>query len=305
MHRLQMAGTLLGLLLLASGCATCRTPRCSKPRCEKPRRVACDTGNCGKESCGESSCGNDKCDRNFLVPYRNACQKRDFSGNFLGRLARWATYRPLCANTPCDCAEGPRCHPPLYTYFQPSKYNRCYEPVDCGGGACRPSWFGGIFRRNKCGSCDDGCGPERDCWTLKISLPRVSFTRDGGACGTGCNDNACGNKCMTLPRPISNRACENSSAGCGTSDCGNGGRRGLLGGRGGCGVCGLRGRLGNNINNKCCNNTPDVANVDLNHISILSPQAVTDVKAGNLNKIPKAETNGAPKMADGELPGAK
>lgn len=260
----------------------------------------------------EKAVGLPECsDRNCaapIVPYSHACQTKEVAPTCLGKLCNWWTYRPKCDCTPNDACYGPRCYPPLFSYFTTSRFNRCYKEYDCGESG--NSWFSGWWCRSKC--CDEkACTTSCDAkgpWTISITFPGISFSR-GGACKTceSCpapkREKVCApattcatcppgkDRCLTLPRPISSVACENSSNGCPDGTCNECGPRlfsgqlwgrmkcGLSGfGLGGCGTCGTGGCHGK----QCCG-APAHSPVDFEHLPILPPQNVKGCKPGCLN----------------------
>lgn len=280
---------MMGFVVFAVGCATCQNGSCCK-----------EAAPCRKGLLGQG----------LIVPYKEACQTREPSHNCLGRIAAWATYRPLCSEAPCDCSSPPTCHPPLFTYFTPSKYNRCYEPVACGGGACGQPWWK-FWGKKSCGPCKENSCCD-DGWTIKIRLPSISFSRNCNDCGS-CKEDKCAGRCLTLPRPISERACENSQVACAGGACNdNGCRKGwnFLGWRpgflGGCGACGRSGLFADGVGKKCCGNPGKLpTEVDLNHMPILPPDAVKSCKVGGINAMTAREPELAPKPVVEETPAPK
>jgi hypothetical protein len=260
-----------------------------------------------------------------VVPYENACQPREFSNNPLGRLGAWLTYRPLYRETPCEAQYTVCCKAPLYSYFTASRYNRCYEPYNCGPNSCGTGLFGGLFGRRSCDSACDDRGPA----TICITLPRITFSRGAGACteapakcapapacgpaagrspaiAGGCDP--CADRCLKLPRPIVQRGCDNSSAGGGVGFFGRlgAGFCGLSGGRYsgcGCGVgaCGIGGGLLHSpLGRQCCGG--DVCKiVDLNNLPILPPNTNR-----NCDTLPKhGFTTIAPPVAVEQMPAVR
>lgn len=221
-----------------------------------------------------------------VVPYTHSCQDQKFAKNPLGRLGAWLTYRPLFSGTPCEC-DGPMCcAPPAYTFFSPSRYNRCYEPYHCK--SCNDGCSGwslrGLF--GGWGRSDCGNGPT----TICITLPKISFSRggcdpcvedsacSGGKCGTGLGGgcgkaacNPCKDRCLPLPGPIPERAGlgllrGNAACGCGA------------------GACGLGGRLLGSCNNRTCAH-PTCHTVNLNKMPILPPSNVRSCDVGKLDQV--------------------
>ncbi len=242
-----------------------------------------------------------------IVPYSHACQTKEFAPTCLGRLGNWFTYRPLCDCAPCEAHCGPRCYPPLFSYFTTSPFNRCHKPYDCG--ECNKSWFSG-WRKTKCASDKSCAAPceSKGPWTISVVFPGISVKRAGEVCETTetCptpkRERVCApttscppcptikDRFMTLPRPISAKASENSSAGCPEGKCSE-----LTCSEPKCGPRVFSGKILNRVtqacatpicapcsNGKCCSG-PVHSPVDFQHLPILPPQNIKGCKPGQLN----------------------
>ncbi len=294
MIRLRLFAGVMGIVSMIAGSASADEP---------------DTAKTVDKVAGQHE-GAGRNDATPIVPYANACQTKDYAPTCLGRIGNWFTYRPLCDCTPCEGTCGPKCYPPLFSYFTTSPFNRCYKPYDCG--ECCKSWFGS-WRKNKCASdkcCAAPCeskGP----WTISIVFPGISFRRAGEVCETtetcptpkrervcapttSCPPPTVRDRLMTLPRPISAKACENSSAGCPEGKCSEPacGPRVFTGkvlGRftSACSTA-TCGTLGTCNNGKCCSG-PVHSPVDFQHLPILPPQNVKGCKPGQLNTATTVE----------------
>jgi hypothetical protein len=95
-----------------------------------------------------------------------------------GRLYAWLTYRPLCKTIPGECVQE-HCHPPVYTYFEPSKYNRPLEPVCCEDTSWSWPIWSYLTSRRGCGSCRPGL-------INRCSIGSCSSCSTPAACPTGC-----------------------------------------------------------------------------------------------------------------------
>lgn len=242
---------------------------------------------------------------NVLVPYSNACQERNLSNNFLGRLGTWLTYRPECADTPDDGEPVPRRAVTKSCAPIPQVVAQTVTPT-CAPRCALPRWrwrcslsFGWIsFNRN--------CPPERAC--AKRPCPPVAATSNGNGfaaracdssfrCGPATRPNcdvACpypsggqsaapyaANYC---PTPVNNWFGLNRSVGCGA--CGSG-------------VLGIRSGARN-----CATVSDSVTWHDASHSGIVDPNQVRQtnpegpaIQLGSptpLQKVPRSETSPPP-----------
>jgi hypothetical protein len=273
-------------------------------------------------------------------PYAHTYQNQEYTQSCVGRCVHWLMYKPVCDGTPCEAAYGPKCYPPLFTYFSCSPFNRNYKPYD--GCICeKPSfrgmfcgWFGGRCRscenEESCGSSCRSKGP----WTISITFPGISISRGGDCCEASdacpapkrericalapkcaapcdpCPYNSCPvvkERCPILPRPFAGKVCDDSSATCTDGSCGdNCCRPRLFSGRllgflsTGCGV-GSCGSCG--YGKQCCSGQVH-SPVDLEHLPIVAPSEIKDAKPGTLRyfKSSDAPPPAAPPPATESLP---
>lgn len=252
-------------------------------------------------------------------PYAHTCDNQQYTQTCFGRCVHWLMYKPVCDGTPCEANYGPRCYPPLFTYFTCSPFNRKYKPYD--GCVCEKPCLG-LFSRfgfgSRCRSCENGepCGTScrsNGPFTISITFPGISFSR-GETC---CENNDCcpapkrerlfapkctvpcdespNNSCPVvkerrtfLPRPFAAKPCEDAAV-CTEGSCAgeccrprifNGRLLGFLHTSCGVGGCGWCG-----YGKQCC--TKEVHSpVDFEHMPIVAPQGIKDAKPGTLRDMP-------------------
>jgi hypothetical protein len=90
----------------------------------------------------------------MLVPYANACQDRQLSSNFLGRLAAWVSYRPECTSLSDDDDATPR-----------RTAASCVNPPVAVAPQCAPA------------RCAPRCASPRGPFTISLTFGWTSFMR--------------------------------------------------------------------------------------------------------------------------------